>query len=428
MINIYTFNIITLGCRVNQYESRSIAEKLVSLGFEEKQRPDGCDLCIINTCAVTAEASRKSRQMIRRAAANGSDPVVIAVGCWTQIEPEKAAELGCADLVCGVGDKQKICETALDLLKNRSKKTLTELSPVDVYDRYDHTKPESIREFLKIEDGCDGKCAYCVIPKARGPVRSRDPEEAFEEARTLCKNGAKELVVTGIEISGYQLGLTDLLKRIDGIEELERIRLGSLDPFMMNEEFVSGLASIPKIAPHFHLSIQSGCSRTLAAMRRRYNAGRAMEAVERIRKHFPRAMLTCDLIVGFPGETDEDHTETMRFMEKARFLHAHIFPYSPRPGTEAAGMPGQLSGHVKEKRLHEVEDLQKAVSFDLLNEVINKREPLPVLIEKHEKGYVFGHSDNFIEVKAKSDEDLTGRTVFALPSSAEGEGLCGKIV
>ncbi len=430
MMNIYTFHIITLGCRVNQYESRAIAEGLCDRGLIESASPNGCDLYIINTCTVTAESSRKSRQMIRRAASYNKDAVIIVAGCYSEIDPEEAKSLGCANLIIGNGNKTLICERAIELLEKHDSERKNEitLSPKNEYDQYTISTPEKARTYLKIEDGCNGKCAYCIIPKARGPVRSKLPDLAIKEARSLAEGGAKEIVLTGIEISGYQYDLISLLESISDIEQIERIRLGSLEPSMLKEEFVARMSMINKMMPHFHLSIQSGCSATLAAMRRKYNAEMVLTAIERLRKYFPGVMLTADLIVGFPGETEEDFIKTLEFLKKARFLHVHIFPYSIRPGTEAATMPGQIPKHEKDRRLRITSSLQDEIAASLLNTVIKENKPIPVLFESEHEGILFGHSDNFIEVKAPGAPDLISKIGYVTPVSHEKGILTGKII
>lgn len=430
MIEIYTFHIITLGCRVNQYESRAIAEKLSELGLCESPAARDCDLYIINTCAVTAESARKSRQMIRRAGMSAKDPVVIVMGCWSQLEPQKAADIDCVDLVVGTGDKASICEKAIRLLKERNstKKHEISVSEIDRYDSYSHVRPESVREYLKVEDGCDGKCAYCIIPKARGKVRSRKFDEAAAEARRLADNGVREIILTGIELSAYQYDLAELIKRIAQIDGIKRISMGSLDPSYLKEEFVSAIANIDKVTPHFHLSIQSGCSRTLAAMRRKYNAEMSSEAIDRLRRYFPDVMLTCDLIVGFPDETDEDFEQTVEFMRRSRFLHAHIFPYSPRPDTEAASMPHQIDNKIKAERLHRIEKIQEEITSELFNDLIDRKITLEVLVESETDGVFHGHSENFIDVSFKGGASLVGDIVRVTPISFVGEELICKLI
>lgn len=429
MIKIYTFHIITLGCRVNQYESRAIAEGLCARGLIESSSPKNCDLYIINTCTVTAESSRKSRQMIRRCAAFNKDAVIIVAGCYSEIAPKEAMALGCADLIIGTGNKTAVCDRALDLLNNRipNQNAEIEIFPKDKYDSYIINTPEKTRTYLKIEDGCNGKCAYCIIPKARGPVRSKEPELALKEAALLAQGGAKEIVLTGIEISGYQHDLVSLIQGIAKIDNIERIRLGSLEPTMLNEKTVGGLSKIKKLMPHFHLSIQSGCSRTLAAMRRKYNAQMALDAIDRLRDHFPGVMLTADLIVGFPGETDEDFAETLEFLKKAEFLHVHIFPYSIRPGTPAADMKGQLPKSVKDSRLKKADTLQKQIASSLLDAVISDNKRIPVLFESEKDGILSGHSDNFIEVQAKASSELLSKITYVIPVS-HSNGILNAII
>ena len=424
MIGIYTFKIITLGCRVNQYESRAIAEELVSLGLEESDAAGGCDLYIINTCAVTAESARKSRQMIRRAASLSSDPVVCVVGCWSQLEPEKAKEIDGVDLIMGAADKTRVCKEAVRLLESKrdGKRATLMIAPSDVYDEYSHNTPESVRAFLKIEDGCNGKCAYCIIPKARGTVRSRDPENALEEARKLIRAGAKEIVLTGIEISAYEYDLTGLIRDISGIEGLERIRLGSLEPSTIDERFVSEIASIPRVMPHFHLSLQSGCSRTLAAMRRKYNAEMASKSIAQLKSVFDDLMLTADVIVGFPGETEDDFSQTLEFLKSAELLHAHVFPYSVREGTPAALMKEQLPKAIKEERLKRIEDLEEKIRYKIFSSAIASKRKYRLLIEQRDGADVKGHTENFIPFTAVTPGNV-GEIIEVVPTSFDGNGL-----
>ena len=426
-MSIYKYKIITLGCRVNQYESRAIAERLEEMGMSESETFKDCDLYVINTCAVTSESTRKSRQMIRRAAMLSNDPVVAVTGCWSELEPQKAAELGPADLIVGCGDKTFLCDKALELLKSRENNLspIVDLHPLNVYDEYVHVKPAGVREFLKIEDGCNGKCSYCIISKARGRVRSRDPENAVSEAAALAGNGAKEIVLTGIELSGYQYDLASLIDKIAKIPQIERIRMGSLDPAFLTHGFIDRISKIEKVMPHFHLSVQSGCSRTLNAMRRKYKADLLYDVINDLRGSIPRIMLSCDLIVGFPGETESDLEKTIDFINYAKFIHAHIFPFSPRPGTEAASMPGQLTKSVKEERLKRIKKIQDGITSEILASVISEGDPLPVLVEGFEKGLIKGHSDNFIPVSAEGNPDDVNKTLSITPLSQNGDGLFG---
>lgn len=430
MINIYKFHIITLGCRVNQYESKAISEGLYERGLIESQTPEDCDLYIINTCTVTAESSRKSRQMIRRAASYNKDAVIIVAGCYSDIAPSEVEALNCTDLIIGTANKTAVCDHAIELLKSRKEERIsrTVIYPKEEYDQYTVKSSEKARAYLKIEDGCNGKCAYCIISKARGPVRSKLPDLAYDEACNLASNGVKEIILTGIEISGYQYDLISLIKRISLIPGIERIRLGSLDPSMLTEENVKKLSEIKKLMPHFHLSIQSGCSRILALMRRKYNAEMALNAIYLLKKHFKNLMLTADLIVGFPGETEEDFVETIEFLKNAEFLHVHIFPYSVRPDTEAATMKGQLPKSVKDKRLQTAQKLQDEIASSLLDSVVKEQTPIPILFESESDGILTGHSDNFIEVKAKGCSDLISEIVSVVPTSYHNGVIEGTII
>lgn len=430
MINIQKFHIITLGCRVNQYESKAISEGLSERGMVESDSPENCDLYIINTCTVTAESSRKSRQMIRRASGFNKDAVIIVVGCYSEIATDDVESLGCADLIIGTADKTSVCDKAIKLLNTKKDDRISQtvISSKDKYDQYSIKSCEKARAYLKIEDGCNGKCAYCIIPKARGPVRSKLPEIAIKEAENLAATGVKEIILTGIEISGYQYDLIDLINKISDIPGIERIRLGSLDPSMLKEDTVNNLAKIKKLMPHFHLSIQSGCSRILALMRRKYNAEMALSVINRLRENFNNLMLTADLIVGFPGETDSDFLETIDFLKKAEFLHVHIFPYSIRPDTEAATMKGQLSKSIKDKRLQTALNLQKEIASSLLDAIVAKRSLIPVLFESESNGILTGHSDNFIEVKASGTSEHISQISMLTPTSHTDGILEGTII
>ena len=399
-------------------------------GLVESNSPEGCDLYIINTCTVTAESSRKSRQMIRRAASFNKNAVIIVAGCYSDIAPNEVEALDCVDLIIGTANKTAVCDRAIELLNEKKSERIckTVIYPKDQYDQYVVKSSEKARAYLKIEDGCNGKCAYCVISKARGPVRSKLPDIAYEEACNLANGGVKEIILTGIEISGYQYDLLALIERISQISAIERIRLGSLDPSMLTEETVAKLAKIPKLMPHFHLSIQSGCSRILALMRRKYNADTALRAINALKACFTDVMLTADLIVGFPGETEEDFGDTVEFLKKAGFLHVHIFPYSVRPDTEAALMKNHLPKAEKDRRLQIALRLQNDVASSLLDSIIEKQKPLPVLFESYENGILTGHSDNFIEVTAKGDRSLISEIRLVSPLSHSNGILEGEII
>lgn len=427
-------SVLTLGCRVNQYESDYIMQELSKRGVKICPFGEKCDIYIINTCSVTAESDRKSKQFIRKCAKNNPDAVIIVTGCFSQINPEKAMEIEGVDLVIGNNNKSKIASYALDLLANKC-------SPVcdfDIYNgKFDTMRVGApltrTRAFVKIEDGCDSKCAYCIIPYARGSVRSNPKENVINEVEAIVSEGCYEVVLTGIETAAYGkdfkdgTNLTDLLCDVNKIEGLKRIRLGSLDPFNIDKQFVDNIKQLDKVMPHFHISMQSGCTKTLNAMRRRYNIEAAKERLDYLKSAFKEVMLSADIIVGFPGETDEDFEETYEFLKSQRFLHLHIFPYSKREGTPAAAMTNQIPEEIKKQRLHRFEAMQKEIKRELLNEFLGKHSEVEVLFESFDGEYIVGHTPNFIEVKAKSNRTRQGEFLTVHLTSCDGEYLYGKL-
>lgn len=425
----FSVSFCTLGCRVNQYESRALEERFCKRGFIVKKFNEICDVYVVNTCAVTVESERKSRQMIHRARALAPAAVVCAAGCSSQISAQSVAEAG-ADIVIGTSDKMKIVRLAEEMLamplEKREKIIDVSVSGEPECDNYVVRSSERARAFVKIEDGCDGKCTYCTIAKARGDVRCKHPEIVIDEITSLAKSGVREVTLTGIELSAYRYGLASLIEKVNAIDGIERIRLGSLDPTVLSEDFCCTLAKCKKVQPHFHISLQSGCTKTLLSMKRRYTAEKAFENLERLRSYIPRLKLSCDLIVGFPGETDADFEETLAFMKKVKFLHAHIFPYSKRPGTIAADMQGQVAGNVKTARLKRVEELQAGIKAHILDEALNENT-LTVLFESRKSGILRGHTDNFIEVEAPGEKSFIGACAEVVPVSHDGDIITGDI-
>ncbi|MBQ8545366.1 MAG: tRNA (N(6)-L-threonylcarbamoyladenosine(37)-C(2))-methylthiotransferase MtaB [Clostridia bacterium] len=427
-------SILTLGCRVNQYESDYIMQELSKNGVTICPFGEKCDIYIINTCSVTAESDRKSRQFIRKCAKNNPNAVIIVTGCFSQINSEKAMEIDGVDLVIGNNQKSKIASYALDLLANKS----TPVCDFDIYNgKFDTMKVGApltrTRAFIKIEDGCDSKCAYCIIPYARGSVRSNPKENVINEVEGVVSEGCYEVVLTGIETAAYgkdfkdSTTLADLLCEVDKIDGLKRIRLGSLDPFNIDKSFVDNIKVLQKVMPHFHISMQSGCTKTLNAMRRRYNIDTAKERLDYLKESFPDLMLSADIIVGFPNETDEDFEKTYEFLMNQRFLHLHIFPYSKREGTPAAKMANQVPEEIKKSRLHRLEEMQKKIKCELLTEFLNKHSEVEVLFESFDGEYIVGHTPNFIEVKVKSDRPRGREFLKVNLLSTDGEYLYAKI-
>ena len=432
-------SIITLGCRVNQYESDGLAEKLAEMGFEIVSPGEKADYTIVNTCTVTVESVRKSRQMIRRAAAESA---VLVTGCYAQVAGREAAEIPGVVYVCGNGEKSRIPAVlaALDAGEPVEKLAVTDVQTAG-YDPLCRHIPKRYRSFIKIEDGCENRCAYCIIPSARGKVRSRAREEILAEAAALAEAGSVEVILTGIETASYGMdfsgekrerygmALAGLLADVDMVPGVERISMGSLEPAVMSEPFVEALAGMRHLLPHFHLSVQSGSSSVLRRMRRRYTAEMALEAMARVRRAIPEATFSADVIVGFPGETEEEAAETMAFVREARFLHLHIFPYSKRAGTEAAVMPGQVPENMKKARLKALEDLQDGLRLEMLEKYVtdHRDTPVYVLVEQTRDGIANGHSEHYVEIDIPADTNLNGQIVPVLLTGTDGKICFGKV-
>ena len=381
----------TLGCKVNQYETQALETLLKERGHEPGTP---ADVVIINTCAVTAESGRKSRQTINRLRKENPGALVAVCGCYSQIEiPE-------ADIVFGTNDKHRFAEAIENrfserLVDNPFERREFEILPAGALDG-------RTRAMLKIQDGCHNFCTYCIIPYTRGRLRSLPLEEAVGETARIAAEGYKEIVFTGIEVASYGVdlegkpGLADVVSACAEVSGDMRIRLGSLEPTVITEEFCEKLAATGKICRHFHLSLQSGCDKTLKAMNRKYTCDEFYAACERLREYFPGCALTCDLITGFPGETEEDFEKTLEFIRKCNFSAMHIFPYSRRPGTPADKMPNQLTQKVKEERLHKAEAVRDEMHRAFLESYVGKT--VPVLMESNNQG----HTDTYVLVKAES--------------------------
>lgn len=424
--------IYTLGCKVNQYETQAIEALLVSRGHKPCAEGEIADAVIVNTCAVTAEAGRKSRQAIHRLREENPGAVAAVLGCYSQLSPDAVQKLG-ADIVYGTADRLKLIdavekavatgegEKALD--KPFERRIFEELPAGAVSG---HT-----RALLKIQDGCVNFCSYCIIPYTRGRVRSLPMEAAVRQAAELDKKGYRELVITGIEIASYGVdlpGKPDLADVVCAIADAAphmRLRLGSIEPSVITEDFCKKIADCGSVCRHFHLSLQSGCDATLKAMNRKYDTARFYEAMQLLRRYFPDCGMTCDVIVGFPGESEEHQLETLAFLKKAQFSDAHIFPYSRRPGTPADKMDGQIDRATKAKRSRQARAVVAETRRRFLESMIGKT--LPVLFETQEGECWQGHSDNYLEVRAEG-EDLRG-TVHNVRIDAVSEGiLVGNVI
>ena len=355
-----------LGCKVNAYETEAMQEMLERAGYEIVPFREGADVYIINTCTVTNIADRKSRQMLHRARKMNPDAIVVAAGCYVQAQAEKQEIDPCIDIVLGNNRKKDLIRVLEEYGMSGGKGRVREGEPVRDLDNISRTKEyeelsltrpgDHTRAYIKVQDGCNQFCTYCIIPYARGRVRSRKTEDVVREVEELASNGYCEVVLTGIHLSSYGIDfdgerhLLDLIRAVHGIEGIQRIRLGSLEPGIVTEEFAEALASLPKMCPHFHLSLQSGCDATLKRMNRRYTSREYLEKCEILRKYFENPALTTDVIVGFPGETEEEFRQSMEFVDKVDFYETHIFKYSKREGTKAAAMDDQISEQVKARR------------------------------------------------------------------------------
>lgn len=404
---------ITLGCRVNQYESDAMAELLREAGWEVTDDPSASDLCIINTCTVTNIADRKSRQMISKAHRLNENAKLIACGCFTQRSPEEAKRLSGVDAVLGSADKNKIVEIAAALFENEhgeAEVLVRDVMREREFEELSATREGRTRAYLKIQDGCNMFCTYCAIPYARGAIRSRRLESVRNEAEKLNEEGYAEVVLTGIHLMSYGrdfgdgTNILDAVKCFDGLENIKRIRFGSLEPHMMSDEIISGLAANERICRQFHLALQSGSTTVLDRMKRGYTAEQFYALTVKLRAAFGEGLaLTTDIIAGFPGETEEEHRETLAFMEKVGFSKVHIFPYSRRSGTKADGMSGQLTNAVKSERAKELIEKGRELEMKFLKTYIGST--VSVLIEENEGGKALGCTDTYAKVAVGSHEE-----------------------
>ena len=428
----------TLGCKVNIYETGAMEEQFLKHGYELTEGI--ADIYVINTCSVTNIAERKSRQMLRRAKELNPKAIIVACGCYAQVASGEIANIPEVDIIIGNNEKTNIVNIVEDYQKDKERESLIGdvMHQNDFVDFGITTYTELNRAVIKVQDGCDRFCSYCIIPYARGKVRSRVPENILEEIKKIAQKGIKEVVITGIHLASYgkdfknedvkeyrkkygydeqyvefdpkddlQSGgfrLIELLEQINKIDGIERIRLGSLEPKLITENFIHRLSKIEKICPHFHLSLQSGCDKTLKDMNRRYTTAEFRNSVNLLRKYYKNVSLTTDIIVGFPGETDNDFEETYKFLKEVKFYKMHIFKYSPKKGTVAAKMPNQIDGKIKEERSKKLIELSDKNEEEYNRETIGKT--VKVLFEEKDGEYYKGHTTNYITVNAKSEENV----------------------
>ena len=433
---------VTLGCKVNQYETNAMAQKFLEKGYQiiEEITPENedikPDICIINTCTVTNMSDRKSRQMLRRMKEKNPSTIVVAVGCYAQVAKEELSKIPEIDLVLGNNEKVEIVKHVEEYTNNHINNV--ELDDVmyskEFSDFGNVTYTEKTRAVIKIQDGCDRFCSYCIIPYARGRVRSRKPENIISEITQIASKGIKEVVITGIHIASYgkdfamskdskltNYRLIDLLEEINEIQGIQRIRLGSIEPLLITVEFVERLKKLEKICHHFHLSLQSGCDETLKRMNRRYTTEQFKEIVRLLRNAYSDVNLTTDIIVGFPGETDEEFNKTYQFLKEIKFYKMHIFKYSPRKGTKAAVMPNQINGDIKEERSKKLIELSDRNEIEYNKSYIGKN--VEVLFEEEKDGMYKGHTQNYIMVYCQSKEKLDNKIIDVVCEKAEKEHI-----
>ena len=414
MIKLKKVAIYTLGCKVNQYESNAIQNEFEQNGYKTVDFSEYADVYIINTCTVTGISDKKSRQILRRAKQINPNAIVCAIGCYVQVAKEDVEKIEDVDIILGTIEKKDIFKKIEEFINNKQRivesGNIMHLMPYSEYNGIAYTS--HIRAEVKVQDGCDRFCTYCMIPYARGPVRSRKMENVINEIEKLRDSGTKEIVITGIHISSYGKDfkdgteLIDLLEKINDIEGIERIRLGSLEPRIITEEFVSRLIKLNKICNHFHLSLQSGCNETLKRMNRKYTTEEFKAIVKLLRDNILEVALTTDVIIGFPGETEEEFEKTYAFLKEIKFSKMHVFKYSKRKGTPAAAMPNQVDEQVKDERSKKLIEMSNKNEKEFANQYLGRE--IEVLFENSKEG----HTTNYIKVELnKANDSFTNKIV-----------------
>ena len=417
----------TLGCKVNQYETQAMEQILHERGIQVATLKDSCDAYIINTCSVTAVADKKNRAVIRRVRRENPQAILAVCGCYTQHASDKLDNLG-IDVVGGSGQRLEFLERVLEAVETRQKATILDAA---LKRRDFEVLPAGglegrTRAMLKVQDGCVNFCSYCIIPYTRGPVRSAPLELAVEQAKELAEQGYREIIVTGIEIASWGVDLpgkpkletliTAVCEAVPGL----RVRLGSLEPRVITKAFCEEMAKLPNLCPQFHLSMQSGCDTVLARMKRKYDTARYLESVELLYQYFPGCAVTTDMIVAFPGETEEEFCQSLEFIKKCRFADMHIFPYSRRPGTPADKMPGQLSNAVKEERSRRAIAVAEEMNAAYRQAMIGSRQE--VLFEEEQDGLYVGHTPNYVKVYMQG-QDLHNEVRTVIVEKIREDGL-----
>lgn len=425
----------TLGCKVNQYETEAMIESFEKSGYEIVEYMDYSDIYVINTCTVTNMGDRKSRQIIRRALELNPDAFIAVVGCYSQIAPGEVLDIPGVRLVVGTNERSRLVELVESTMEMRESISLVnDIMEVREFEEMPIKNYKSrTRAFLKIQEGCDQYCTYCIIPYARGHIRSRKPESIMAEVRELADAGFREVVLTGIHVASYgkdlgDISLIEIIEKVHEVEGIERIRMSSVDPNVMTEEFISRLSRLPKICRHFHLSLQSGCDETLKRMNRKYNTEDYKRVAGKLREVFPDVALTTDLIVGFPGETDEEFLNTVQFVENISFSGMHIFKYSPREGTPASKYKNQVKPQVKEARSKLITAIAEKHEKSFKKSLLGRS--MTVLYEHSQEennDYFEGLTDNYVRVVSESPEDIKGKIIDTKLVALKEDHIEGRI-
>lgn len=423
---------LTLGCKVNQYETEAMQELFKKKGYTVCTDDEICDVYVINTCTVTNLSDRKSRQFISRAKKLNKDAILAVVGCYSQVAPDEIAAIDEVDVIIGTKNRARIVELCEEAKKSNLKfNIVSELTKDCGFDVLSIENQESkTRAYIKIQEGCNMFCTYCIIPYARGPIKSRPLEEIYLEAKKLAENGYKEIIITGIHVGSYGLDLNnnirliDVIEKISTVDTIDRIRLSSIEAGIISEDFLNRLKNCEKVCEHFHLSLQSGCDKILKLMNRRYTTSMYRKKVEMIKEIFPNVALTTDVIVGFPGETDEDFKQTLEFVKEIGFSKIHVFKYSPRKGTPAFDFKNQVDGNVKKFRSNELILLSKEMTTTYLqNRLAEKHE---VLFEENVHGNrLAGYTRNYIRFNVPYSDNMKNKVVYCNGLSVEGEEIFG---
>lgn len=431
----------TLGCKVNQYETNAMEQEFLKAGYEIIKKDDSADIYVINTCTVTNVAERKSRQMLRRAKQINPNSIVVVCGCYAEIAKKEIENIEDVDIIINDKEKANVVEIVEKFekkhkLNNEKNYEISDSASKNEYVEYGSvTYTEKNRAVIKIQDGCNMFCSYCIIPYARGRIRSRKIENIVDEIKQISAEGVKEVVLTGIHIASYgkdfeneHIELIDLLEEVNKIDGIERIRLGSLEPTIITPEFISKLVKLEKICEHFHLSLQSGCDATLKRMNRKYTAQQFKEICNLLKKAYPDVHLTTDIIVGFPGENDEEFNCTYNFLKEINFYKMHIFKYSKRKGTVAEKMPNQVNPSIKEERSKKLIELSNNNEKKYNEKYIGKT--VKVLFEEIDNGYIKGHTSNYMLVKVKNNykKNMVNEIIEVEITNLDGVELIGKIL